>query len=402
MNKKQRIAINALGSRNWIGGIQYTQNLVLALAQLPEEVRKQYEIILIGSQSKINFLEDLEKSVDQILSENDFQAINFKEKLQWKLIRLFFDKAQQKFEEILIQREGIDFIYPYLPPKKRIKNYRSATWIFDFQHKYLPDFFKEAEIKGRDQNFANIASKASTVVLSSKTAEKDFWKFFPNSQAQTEVLQFKTFPNREWYEPNPVEIQKKYYLPNKFFLISNQFWQHKNHLVVFEALQRLKSQSIEPIVVCTGYFYDYRKPEYIDQVLETIHCSGLAHQVYLLGLIDRLDQIQLMRRSIALIQPSLFEGWSTVIEDARCLGKPVIMSDLEVNIEQNPPRNQVFERHSSESLAPIIADWWEKLLPGPDYEKEKQARENNLVEVQKFGYRFLDIAQNAKSDEKMK
>jgi hypothetical protein len=93
-----------------------------------------------------------------------------------------------------------------------------------------------------------------------------------------------------------------------------------------------------------------------------------------------------------LIQPSLFEGWSTVIEEARCMGKPMILSDFPVHLEQNPPKSKYFEKMSSKSLAPIMAEYWQKFSPGPDLELESIAREINKEEVQTFAYEFLNIA----------
>ena len=55
-----------------------------------------------------------------------------------------------------------------------------------------------------------------------------------------------------------------------------------------------------------------------------------------------------MRKAMAVIQPSLFEGWSTVVEDARALGKPMILSDFPVQIEQDPPSSDYFERNNPE------------------------------------------------------
>ena len=230
--------------------------------------------------------------------------------------------------------------------------------------------------------------------MSSKTAESDFQKFFPEATHKSKVLSFRTSPTSIWYEVDPGQVQQEYSLPDRFFLVSNQFWQHKNHLLLFKALKLLQEKSIHPIVVCTGHIYDGRQPDYSDTILQTIHKLGIAQQVYLLGIIPRLAQVQLMRRSLAVIQPSLFEGWSTIVEDARCLGKPVILSNIPVHIEQHPPSGLFFERNSPESLAPLLADCWEHLLPGPDLKQEVIARTNSLNEVQAFGYRFLEIAKD--------
>jgi hypothetical protein len=99
-----------------------------------------------------------------------------------------------------------------------------------------------------------------------------------------------------------------------------------------------------------------------------------------------------MRRSLAVIQPSLFEGWSTVVEDARVLGKPTILSDISVHLEQNPPNSLFFEQHSPQHLAKLLADGWTQLPPGPDLEQEATARAKNIQEVQSFGQKFLNIA----------
>ena len=100
-----------------------------------------------------------------------------------------------------------------------------------------------------------------------------------------------------------------------------------------------------------------------------------------------------MRRSIAVVQPSLFEGWSTLVEDARLLGKPMILSNLPVHLEQNPPYSAFFEVNSPEDLAKLLGDFWQNYHPSPDLEKELAAIKNAQQEVQDFGYRFLALAQ---------
>ncbi len=42
----------------------------------------------------------------------------------------------------------------------------------------------------------------------------------------------------------------------------------------------------------------------------------------------------LLRGAAAVLQPSRFEGWSTIIEDAKSLGKPIVASDIAVHREQ--------------------------------------------------------------------
>jgi glycosyltransferase involved in cell wall biosynthesis len=392
MKSKLKIAILMQGGRGWLGGTEYIKNLILALGSLPDEVRSTFEVHLISDQPLEDELRQrLESCVHGFYSKDiDLEPLTTINRARWRLERQFLKKADPRLDAFIAQ-QGFDFIYPY-SAQSTSGNFRSAAWIPDFQHKYLPQFFTQQELAGRDQNFSGIAQNAEQVVLSSKTAAEDFQKFFPESADKAQVLSFKTSPSPLWYEGDPQQIQQSYHLGDRFFLVSNQFWQHKNHLIIFEALKLLKDRGVTPTVVCTGHIYDYRKPDYSDTILKSIHQSGLAQQVHLLGLIPKLDQVQLMRRSLAVIQPSLFEGWSTLVEDARSLGKAMILSDLPVNLEQDPPHSVFFDRTSAADLAEKLEAFWVDKLSGPDPIAEQQARNNSDAEVQAYGYRFLEIA----------
>jgi len=405
MTKPLRIGLIMQGGKNWIGGTQYIKNIILALSSLPPDIKKTFEICLLYNDASIDSdtYQQLEPYLDA--SHNldvELPSTTFINRLIWKTRKIFLRKIDSQILDLreinsrisgFCKEKKINFIYPLLTSRvEQTADFGSCAWIPDFQHKYLPQLFSKDDIKIRDITFKQIANTSPRVVLSSNSAAKDFHKFFPNAQSEIEVLQFRTSMQENLLDDDPVAVQQKYNLPNRFFLVSNQFWQHKNHKIILEALKILKNKSINPVVVYTGSIQDYRNPDYINSILTIIHEYGLATQTYLLGLIPRHHQIQLMRRSIAVIQPSLFEGWSTVIEDARCLGKRMILSDFEVHLEQNPPNSYFFERNSPDQLADLIDEQWHSSCPSPDFEQENIAKIRNEQEIQEFGYRFLEIA----------
>lgn len=394
MTKPLRIGLINQGGRGWMGGSMYVKNLILALSSLPQPVRATFEICLLHTNTLDAMTRrELAPHVSQFYDLTQrIKPVNFKNRLIWKLQKTLSKQSNPPFSPLLKQ-EKIDFLYPTIEPAIGPLAHQSCPWIPDFQHKYLPDLFLESELKQRDREFAKIAHSSAWVVLSSQTAEADFKHFYPESKTKTRVLHFHTCPSPDWYQSQPMVIQQKYHLPDRFFLLSGQFWQHKNHLVVLEALRILQTIGIHPTVVCTGHGYDHRKPEYIDQILQIVHTAGLAQQFLMLGLIPRNDQIQLMRLAIAVLQPSLFEGWSTVVEDARCLGKPMVLSDFPVHVEQNPPHSVFFEREHPQDLAEALAATWQTLPPGPNLEQEQLAQDQNRLAIQAFGYRFLRLAQ---------
>jgi hypothetical protein len=188
MTNTLKIAILMQGGRGWLGGTEYIKNLILALGSLPEDVRSTFEIHLISDQPLDNELEQqLTPYVQRFYSKDiDLPALNFLNRSRWRLERQFLKKSDPRLEE-LIAKQGFDFIYPYAG-RSRSGSFRAAAWIPDFQHKYLPQFFTEQELKGRDQSFSSISQNSETVVLSSKTAAEDFKKFFPESAHKAEVL----------------------------------------------------------------------------------------------------------------------------------------------------------------------------------------------------------------------
>ncbi len=396
MAKPLRIGLIMHGGRSWIGGSEYIKNIILALSRLPTDVRSTFEICLLYNEVSIdpdsfrqlkpyfNIAYDLDK---------ELPPRNVLNRVKWKLKGFLLSELNPRISEFL-KKNNINFAYPFpVTTKWEASNFLGCPWIADFQYKYLPHLFSQSEIMEWDKYIEKTSKLCSKVVLSSANAAQDYGKFFPNAKSKVEILQFRTPFQESWFIENALIIQEKYHLPDRFFLVSNQFWEHKNHEIIFAALKILKNESICPNVVFTGNIYDYRNPNYINIILQSIHKNDLASQTYLLGLIPKKDQMQLMRKSIAVIQPSLFEGWSTVIEDARCLGKRMILSDLAVHLEQNPSDSMFFERHSPQQLADFIKENWQN-IPNvtPNLDQEALAKARNIQEVQEFGYRFLAIA----------
>jgi glycosyltransferase involved in cell wall biosynthesis len=126
-----------------------------------------------------------------------------------------------------------------------------------------------------------------------------------------------------------------------------------------------------------------------------IAAHGLERHIRILGLLPAGEQLQLVRRAAALVQPSLFEGWSTVVEEARALGKTVFLSDLPVHREQNPPGARYFPPRDAGALADLIAAEWEALPPGPQAQDEQAAREAQAGRVRDYAETFMRVAREA-------
>jgi glycosyltransferase involved in cell wall biosynthesis len=379
-----RIGIPVIGNIHWLGGVSYIESLIKAIGILPKHERPRLLLVV-----RENFLEAVELHQSILPLIDGILFIGADVRKAETLLRRPFIQCQTA-EEI---SSNIDFFFPVVG--EVLPNLCSASWIYDFQHIHLPEFFPPSDIQERNHSFRRIADLAKLAVFSSRDSESEFKRLFPESRAVTRVLHFHALPADEWYEITPAEIQKKYHLPDHFFICCNQFWIHKNHTRLFEAVLALQEAGEMIHLVCTGMTGDHRAPGYFNHLQQAINNSQLKDYIHILGVIPRIEQIQLMRRSLAVIQPSLFEGWSTVVEDARALGKTIILSDLPVHYEQAPAHAEYFNRINTDDLIRRISRLLPALKPGPDYASEQQAREQSRQLVRDSAVQFCSLAVEA-------
>lgn len=279
-----------------------------------------------------------------------------------------------------------------LPVNGSMGTESSARWIGylpDFQHKYLPEYFDATECFNRDIRFATGLRDAESFIVNSKAVKEDICRFYPWVDADKIFnLPFAPHPLAEWLEPIDENIDAKYDLPDKYFLISNQCWIHKDHRTAFRALKRI-AETYEVSLVCTGVMNDYRHPGYSEELKQFIRKNGLMNKVNLLGHIPKRDQIEIMKRSLAVIQPTLFEGGpgGGSVYDAVSLGVPVILSDLPVNKEVFADNIWFFNAGNDEDLAAKMIEIMETEIIRPSKELLLLRGRRNLSDL---GDRLLE------------
>ena len=98
------------------------------------------------------------------------------------------------------------------------------------------------------------------------------------------------------------------------------------------------SKGLKIPLVMTGVPADYRDPE--NQLLSDLLQDFATTRTCRPGALPRKaafpDLISIIRCATVIVQPSMWEGWNTLVEDAKALGRPVICSDIEVHREQAP------------------------------------------------------------------
>src|SRR5712692_1365478 len=286
------------------------------------------------------------------------------------------------------QKNGIDVLLPLLDVPPWDVSPKLIGWVPDLQHVYLPEFFKEPELQKRNATIQRLAERAALIILSSNAARKDFVSFAPQGGQKARVLSFPSLLALEAQSENPESSRTKFNLPEKFALVANQFWAHKNHQAVVSAAAQLRDHGTAVPIVMTGLPVDHRdrSNSNLSSLLQAIASAGLNGQITILGQVSYADLVNLMRTAALVIQPSRFEGWSTIVQDAKALGRPLICSDLAVHREQVPAALGFFPCDQPDRLADLLAEHWGKLVPGPNKNLETSA----LLAEREFARRYAE------------
>jgi glycosyltransferase involved in cell wall biosynthesis len=224
----------------------------------------------------------------------------------------------------------------------------TLLWQGDLQHKKFPQFFSARECGKRDASIANVRLWGN-ILLSSHAAANDFRRFYPElASVQTRILHFSSTAVLSVVPLKREELEAHFPVREPYFFLPNQFWKHKNHAVVVEAL-RQTSPRIR--VICTGAMQDPRDASYVPDLLAKVKQAGLEQRFVCLGTVPYPTLAGLMHHSLAVLQPSLFEGWSTSVEESKAMCKQIILSNIDVHLEQAPKRGTFFSPDSPEELA---------------------------------------------------
>jgi len=326
MTKRNRIGLSYSYNENWIGGTYYIENLISALNTLDEEL-KPHLVLITNKRSDYKAAKN-NLSYPYMSFALGTGETNFAARFANKITNRLFKKTL--FNQTI---KNLDAVFPYYKSKAQSLAKNKIYWVADFQEHFAPEFFSADAIEGRKKSQMEIQGSSEHLILSSQNAAGHFKSLYPGHLVKVHVLPFAvTHPVYRNLAIGP--LLKKFDLPDIYFLCPNQFWKHKNQLTVIQAVHRLKDNGTSITVAFTGNTADLRNPEYFTELNTYVQQNNLTDNIRFLGFIKREEQLQLMNNAVAIIQPSLFEGWSTVVEDAKSMNKALIVSDIEVHREQ--------------------------------------------------------------------
>jgi len=368
--------INVFAVNSWLGGLNYLRNLLYAVCAL--ESRRIQPVFITGHRTS-----------EKITKQFSFMPLARTSMLDRGRPLWLLRKLSRKFmgTDPVLRRvlRGLDVeVLSHSGDLGRGARTPSIAWIPDLQHRQLAHLFSAEEIATRERNIARALQSNARVIVSSETVAEQLRAGSPRHGDKIRVLRFVSGLTHGDAMPAAEDLRACYQIEGRYMLLPNQFWAHKNHDIVIEAIAKLKRDGKPVLVVATGLMRDPRRPSHVTDLMGKVAQYGIEDMFRPLGVVPYADMLGLMREAVAVINPSFFEGWSTSVEEAKSMGKSVVLSGIPVHVEQAPERGIYFDPHDASDAAGAISKAWSQYDRNDDQAAMLKASQDLPARLRRF------------------
>jgi len=98
---------------------------------------------------------------------------------------------------------------------------------------------------------------------------------------------------------------------------------------------------------------------------------------------------------VALLNPSLFEGWSTTVEEGKSLGVRLVLADLAVHREQVGAGADFFQPNDPAAIAACLERVWLAYRQPPALVEQQAAAADSRLRIREFAQHFTRACDRA-------
>ncbi|MFC5355650.1 glycosyltransferase family 4 protein, partial [Azospirillum himalayense] len=207
-------------------------------------------------------------------------------------------------------------------------NVPAVFHLHDLQHLHFPENFRPSDVEARNHYYGLSADLSDVVVATSDYIRDDI-------VSKMHVPSEKVVRIPATWDPkveaglasfSPEDARRTYRLPPLFGLFPAQFWPHKNHARLVEALAIVRSRL--PDVDFKLVFTGNRAHSGWPKVAETIERLGLQDHVLCLDYVPVGHLAALYKCAAFCVMPSTFEASSYPVIEAQLFGCPSMCSNV--------------------------------------------------------------------------
>ena len=240
----------------------------------------------------------------------------------------------------------------YIHPE--VISFPGVLTIQDLQHLHYPEFFSKADLDDRERLYRESAARALHIICGSEFTRMDVHERFGVPLERLTTIW--NIPGGGVWREIPASERRALLagmgIFEPFLLYPAHSWPHKNHARLVQAVA-LVDDALPPElkIVLTG------QPFPRDHAaLAALREEGLETRIVHLGYRSPLEIRALFQECMALVFPSLFEGFGMPVAEAIIAGKPVICSDRTSIPEIAGDAAATFDPHDVKAIAARILE----------------------------------------------
>lgn len=300
-------------------------------------------------------------TIDHIQAKSNVRLVRLSKLLKLKdcffsikdLICIFFRGFRRgySFMNRIAQNDGIDLMY-FPSPSVFVETevpYIFTMWdLGDKVHPYLPETSMGGrEFEFRDFYYRKALPKAMFVFIGNDTGKKQLMNYYHIGEDR--IVKNPMITPSYIYSTTPDEgILDKYGLTKcKYLFYPAQFWPHKNHIRVVQAMSSLSKYGYK--LVLSGH--DYGNLGYIKSKVQEY---GLENFVLFAGFITREEIVGLYKNAFALVYASIMGPDNIPPLEAMGLGCPVICAEYDGAREQLKDAALFFNPHDAVKIVDAV------------------------------------------------
>ncbi len=288
-----------------------------------------------------------------------------------------FYKARIKSPQTSDLLRGLDaelIFCPFTAPLYRIPGVPVVIVVHDLQYQAYPQFFTDEERYYTDYYFRQACRVAARLICVSEYTRQMVLASSKLPPERVLTIQSTLINRLELVAPELVrQVLAEYALrKDGYLLYPANFWQHKNHEALLTAFSvYLSSQPESDLkLVLSG-----APGQRMDALSQMARQMGLAEKVIFPGFVLPQKLSALLQGCLALIFPSLYEGFGLPVLEAMAFDKAVLCGNLTSLPEVTESAAHLFDPRQPEEIAAAI----ERIQGDSDYRMELIARGRRRV-----------------------
>jgi FkbM family methyltransferase len=257
--------------------------------------------------------------------------------------------------------------------------------LHDLQHLHLPENFRPSDVDARNRLYGLSAALADTIIVSSEFVRNDLISRMSVPSAKVFTVPVTWDPAVEaGLRGFSAETARAHYrLPPVYAIYPAQFWPHKNHARLVEALRIVRDR--RPATELKLVFTGYRGHDGWPKVDATIRRLRLDDDVICLDHVPTEHLAGLYGGSLFCVMPSTFEASSYPVIEAQILGVPAMCSNVTSLPElMAEGAGLMFDPLSAEDIATQMLRWLDDPVDRGEHAARGAARARRVHSLQNY------------------